>query len=279
MVSPNSTRSPLLSAICTPFWPFSEDIREKQEEINEKFDELKEDFSELEEMNQEQQSPTDLGDLGASCDDAIAPASGYDCVCSAGDREQSGTCVPSDECPADPNKTEPGVCGCGVPEQDHNGDGITDCETIVFSDNFESGLGKWNVDSPWRTTSPEELQVPNHPSSNRVANAAACFDCGIDSPTFDTSGALEVTVTLYRYIDEAIDSDQNEYLDLWVHSRDQWHLVKSWFAPRHDDDTWHFERFDITQHAASDMKIGLYAKSSETYEELEVDDVTVTMIR
>jgi hypothetical protein len=34
-----------------------------------------------------------------------------------------------DECPADPDKTTPGVCGCGVPEQytDVDGDGVLDC--------------------------------------------------------------------------------------------------------------------------------------------------------
>jgi hypothetical protein len=36
----------------------------------------------------------------------------------------SGT---TDLCPDDPNKTEPGYCGCGVPDIDVNGDGTPDC--------------------------------------------------------------------------------------------------------------------------------------------------------
>jgi len=32
-----------------------------------------------------------------------------------------------DLCPDDPNKVEPGTCGCGVPDIDVNGDGIPDC--------------------------------------------------------------------------------------------------------------------------------------------------------
>ncbi|HNQ22885.1 MAG TPA: GDSL-type esterase/lipase family protein [Phycisphaerae bacterium] len=32
-----------------------------------------------------------------------------------------------DDCPNDPNKTEPGVCGCGTPDTDTDGDGIPDC--------------------------------------------------------------------------------------------------------------------------------------------------------
>ena len=36
-----------------------------------------------------------------------------------------GTC--GDQCPADPEKTEPGACGCGVPDVDDNGNGVIDC--------------------------------------------------------------------------------------------------------------------------------------------------------
>lgn len=32
-----------------------------------------------------------------------------------------------DDCPDDPNKTEPGVCGCGVSDTDSDGDGVADC--------------------------------------------------------------------------------------------------------------------------------------------------------
>jgi hypothetical protein len=32
-----------------------------------------------------------------------------------------------DECPADPNKTDPGTCGCGVEDTDSDGDGVADC--------------------------------------------------------------------------------------------------------------------------------------------------------
>ena len=42
----------------------------------------------------------------------------------------SGPCVPSasvDCCPSDPNKTAPGVCGCGVADSDSDSDTIADC--------------------------------------------------------------------------------------------------------------------------------------------------------
>lgn len=44
------------------------------------------------------------------------------------DRDQDGTCDDSEECPADPSKTEAGICGCGVAETpDSDRDGALDC--------------------------------------------------------------------------------------------------------------------------------------------------------
>ncbi|MEW6199232.1 MAG: thrombospondin type 3 repeat-containing protein [Planctomycetota bacterium] len=40
----------------------------------------------------------------------------------------SGPPAVIDQCPDDPNKTEPGVCGCGTPDVDSDDDGVLDCE-------------------------------------------------------------------------------------------------------------------------------------------------------
>jgi hypothetical protein len=39
-----------------------------------------------------------------------------------------------DGCPDDPNKTEPGACGCGVPDTDSDGDGVPDCNDGCVDD-------------------------------------------------------------------------------------------------------------------------------------------------
>ena len=45
-----------------------------------------------------------------------------------------------DLCPSDPNKTDPGVCGCGVPDDDIDGDGTVDCPGSCV-DNDGDGFG------------------------------------------------------------------------------------------------------------------------------------------
>jgi uncharacterized membrane protein len=40
---------------------------------------------------------------------------------------RNGPCPPPDNCPDDPAKLEPGVCGCGVADLDSDGDGVADC--------------------------------------------------------------------------------------------------------------------------------------------------------
>lgn len=45
------------------------------------------------------------------------------------------SCAPiPDFCPADPNKTDPGICGCGVPDTDTDGDGTPDCNDSCPTD-------------------------------------------------------------------------------------------------------------------------------------------------
>lgn len=46
------------------------------------------------------------------------------------DSDGDGTLDCDDNCPNDPNKTEPGVCGCGVPETDTDGDTVPDCNDL-----------------------------------------------------------------------------------------------------------------------------------------------------
>ncbi|MDB4775794.1 thrombospondin type 3 repeat-containing protein [bacterium] len=52
---------------------------------------------------------------------------GGNCISEVCDTDADGTLDCDDNCPEDPNKTEPGDCGCGVEDTDADGDGIPDC--------------------------------------------------------------------------------------------------------------------------------------------------------
>ncbi len=46
-----------------------------------------------------------------------------------------------DNCPSDANKTDPGQCGCGVPDVDSDGDGVLDCNDLCPDDPGKSDPG------------------------------------------------------------------------------------------------------------------------------------------
>ena len=50
------------------------------------------------------------------------------------DADEDGTCDIADECPLDPGKVVPGVCGCGVPDVDSDQDGTLDCNDLCPMD-------------------------------------------------------------------------------------------------------------------------------------------------
>ncbi|MCG8409567.1 MAG: right-handed parallel beta-helix repeat-containing protein [Phycisphaerales bacterium] len=56
------------------------------------------------------------------------------------DRDNDGTCDDVDGCPDDPNKAEPGECGCGNPDTDSDGDGVADCNDVCdgFDDTVDT---------------------------------------------------------------------------------------------------------------------------------------------
>jgi len=58
------------------------------------------------------------------------------CGCDIPDEDPDGDGALSceEDCPADPDKTEPLVCGCGVPESDGDGDGTLDCVDACVTD-------------------------------------------------------------------------------------------------------------------------------------------------
>jgi|GEM_PF-412804 len=55
---------------------------------------------------------------------------------------------PDDDCPLDPDKTELGICGCGVPDTDSDGDGTADCQDLCADDPGKAGPGICGCGTP-----------------------------------------------------------------------------------------------------------------------------------
>jgi hypothetical protein len=75
-----------------------------------------------------------------------------------------------DNCPDDPNKTAPGVCGCGTPDVDTDGDGVMDCNDACPDDAQKTEPGDCGCGTPDVDTDGDAVMdcVDNCPD---VANA------------------------------------------------------------------------------------------------------------
>ncbi|MBN2575295.1 MAG: LamG domain-containing protein [Deltaproteobacteria bacterium] len=55
--------------------------------------------------------------------------------------DTSVTCIGDDCCPDDPDKTQPGICGCGVSDTDTDEDGTPDCNDLCITDRNKTEPG------------------------------------------------------------------------------------------------------------------------------------------
>ena len=95
------------------------------------------------------------------------------------DSDGDGTNDCDDLCPYDPNKTQPGTCGCSVADTDRDGDGIPDCNDDC--DNL--------IDSDGDGTNDCDDRCPNDP--NKIDSRVSC-GCGIANTDSDGDGTVRL---------------------------------------------------------------------------------------
>ena len=122
-----------------------------------------------------------FGDACDSCTDTDGDG--------AGNPGFPGNTCPLDGCPNDPNKTAPGVCGCGIPDVDSDGDGTPNCVDGCPNDPLkiapgQCGCGLIDVDSDGDGTANCIDGCPNDP--NKIAPGQC--GCGVADTDSDGDG-------------------------------------------------------------------------------------------
>jgi hypothetical protein len=114
------------------------------------------------------------------------------CGCGApdSDRDADGTPDCDDGCDDDANKQSPGACGCGAPDSDGDGDGTPDCidecpSDATKSDPGDCGCGQAETDSDGDGAAD---CIDECPDDSQQSEAGAC-GCGVREVDADLDGA------------------------------------------------------------------------------------------
>jgi hypothetical protein len=117
-----------------------------------------------------------------------APAGSFTLSYGLPDADGDGTPDCLDGCPLDPNKIDPGQCGCGIPDTDGDGDGIADC---VDNCAFLANPGQEDVDGDGVGDACDNCPVtPNPSQADDDGDGAgnACDNC----PSINNPGQEDV---------------------------------------------------------------------------------------
>ncbi len=92
-----------------------------------------------------------------------------------------------DECPDDPEKTEPGICGCNIPDVDSDEDGTLDCDDLCPDDPEKidpenCGCNEPEIDSDGDGEEDCVDQCPDDPTKITPG------ECGCNDPDEDSDG-------------------------------------------------------------------------------------------
>lgn len=130
------------------------------------------------------------------------------------DSDEDGKDDTDDACPDDPNKIQPGVCGCGVAETDSDNDGTPDCKDQCPNDPNKvvagnCGCGKEDKDSDRDGTPDCEDDCPYNPD---IIKAGIC---GCENPRI-----TDISIANISECDDnrtASSSDDTYTVDVTIH--------------------------------------------------------------
>ena len=95
-------------------------------------------------------------------------------------------CLEDDQCPGDPNKLTPGICGCGTADDDTDQDGVADCNDLCPNDPDKAapgacGCGNVDTDSDQDGTADCNDACPNDAKKSNSSGICGCGTAETDS--------------------------------------------------------------------------------------------------
>ncbi len=141
------------------------------------------------------------------------------------DSDDDGTLDCNDGCPNDANKTEAGICGCGIADTDSDSDGTADCNDGCPNDADktapgECGCGVADTDSDNDSTADCNDNCPNDPNKTEPGDCGcgaaegSCNDCaGVSGGTAFVDGCGTCVGGTTGLTADTTDSDLDGTLD------------------------------------------------------------------
>jgi hypothetical protein len=120
-----------------------------------------------------------------------------------GDTDLDGTPDCVDGCPADPNKIEPGICGCGVSDIDNDSDGIADCNDPCPNDplnDIDSDTVCGDVDNCPDTSNADQSDIDSD-STGDLCDPYPGHDLRVEAVNPEFALAGEPVAVTYRLKD------------------------------------------------------------------------------
>ncbi|MGB0717144.1 MAG: lamin tail domain-containing protein, partial [Phycisphaerae bacterium] len=145
------------------------------------------------------------GRCGDNCPDDPNKTEPGVCGCGVADDDSDadGVLDCNDGCPFDPNKTEPGICGCGFADVDTDNDGFLDCEEICDNDPNKQdpgvcGCGTPDVDTDADTVLDCNDQCPGEDDTvdENMNSIPDCLEQPETVPTVSTWGLIALALLL-----------------------------------------------------------------------------------
>jgi hypothetical protein len=124
--------------------------------------------------------------------DAGADAGASDAGLGSGVVADTGTPAPVDDCPADPSKVTPGLCGCGVADLNGDGDALPDCTDACPSDASKVAAGVCGCGVAETNADGDAVPDCNDgcPSDPSKVAAGTC-GCGVSDTDTDSDATLD----------------------------------------------------------------------------------------